>query len=662
MSKLTTIKITEEILDKYTSGSTAITGFYNTGVEVKSCTVPHHLTGFPQLAIVMLGLAARVKSGIDVRTIYSAVNKFRLVTIKGNSDNNDIFSVFRKYGIITGNLNIGIAGTPTNPIIYTTSKMCRDVSKYPEDVQAALALMLYSIAKVCVKTVYGNPSIVYNAVCNTVDTKIGLPDILTDISTINTITIAELPAEGYNQIDYIHNIFCPAYSTYRSTFTYGVICVLEDDGSYNFKESVILSAIAFGTNIYPIVITSRGVVYTTMELSSFESERDSYISAIAATYNIADVKIIKCDLNELIAQLPKKGSFIDIIDDADLEAQFLGESAAILADWVINTVGRRESLDAKITTQLVKMLGLTSSKSIASFDKDTIMEAYKDDEYAQQLYKQIKPYYEDFDLGTIEANCRGFAKGDLYSMMFIGGSGTGKSTSARVLPSRCGIPYTSINFSVNIEESDIVGSMIPNVTKSKPEDPEFVWQDGVLTKAVRNGYCIILEEINFARPGVLGKLNSLLDENRQLDLPTGEIVIAHPNFRIIATCNVAYEGTNRFNKALINRFEDCTVFSDVTRSKAIDIIQKRTGYKNMAKIDPILNVYEAIKKYSREQNLNLVISMRQLLNIFSNGKYYKDALDAVTRIMINGAFIEEPEYQEEFVKAVLPAFKLSYKI
>jgi hypothetical protein len=74
------------------------------------------------------------------------------------------------------------------------------------------------------------------------------------------------------------------------------------------------------------------------------------------------------------------------------------------------------------------------------------------------------------------------------------------------------------------------------------------------------------------------------------------------------------------------------------------------------------NVYEALKKYSKEQNLNLVISMRQLLTIFSNGKYYNDARDAVERIMVNGAFIEEPEYREEFKNRVLSAFKLNFKL
>ena len=98
------------------------------------------------------------------------------------------------------------------------------------------------------------------------------------------------------------------------------------------------------------------------------------------------------------------------------------------------------------------------------------------------------------------------------------------------------------------------------------------------------------------------------------------------------------------------------------RHKAIETIKARTGYKNATKLDTIYNVYEALKKFSKEQNLSLIVSMRQLLTLFTNGKSYKDAEDAVRRIMINGAFIEEPEFQEVFEQTVLPAFNLKFKI
>lgn len=656
------LDLTEDFFEKYTTDSTAITGFKYLGKDVPSCIVPNHISGFPQIAVKIYELMYRLASGVDFRKITTTKDKFVLITIKGNSDNSKIFDTFRRFGILTGNLTIALSGTPTSPTVYTTAKMLRDISKFSSDIQIALVALLYNIAKTCGKIIHSNPTITLDPMLCSVDTSLDLKDTVVDFRTMKSITLAELPTEDYTSIEYVHSRYCAAYTTFSAAISYNVLASIKED-AIDFSNSAIISSISFGPTVYPIILYPDGNVHTTMELSQFESARDSYISALVTHYGLKNIKVSKVSFEELVSKMPKESTIVDILDDDNLHEEFISAAPKALVSWHTEAMKTtHENLTEEKVKKLSITLGLKKPVSSSAFDKEAIMELYKDDEYAQQLYKQIKPYYDTFDLGTIAANCKGFAKGDIYSLMFIGDSGTGKSTSARVLPARCGIPYTSINFSVNIEESDIIGSMIPNTMKTTPEEPEFVWQDGVLTRAVRNGYCIILEEINFARPGVLGKLNSLLDENRQIDLPTGEVLIAHPNFRIIATCNVAYEGTNRFNKALINRFEDCTVFKDVDRSKAIEIIKSRTGYKNMVKMDPILNVYEALKKYSKEQNLNLVISMRQLLNIFSNGKYYTNAYDAVLRIMVNGAFIEEPEYQEEFEKSVLPAFKLNYKI
>ena len=657
------IDITKSVLDVYTTSSSSVSGISVKGTEVRSCTVPNHLVAFPQIAVKILELFSIGKTDCEFRKIRTDDGAFGLVTIKGNSDNNAIFEIFRKFGILTGNLTIGVSGTPSNPVIYTNSKMMKDISKYAPEVQAALSFTLYSIAKVCAQVIGKTPKITTTCTSSNTSCDMEFNDFIMGFASVSQITLKEIPTDNYVEIEYYNNVYSTVSSTYSDAVRYNVLAKTEPDGSFIFAESAIISAVAFTTVVYPILILRNGTVLTTMELTNFESAKDSYITALVSHYRTPTVKVKNVPLEELVKQVPENASMIDILDDTDLEATFMYESVKNLSDWNASAKGTlHEGLDEKVSDAVTRMLGIKTSTVSTVLDCTAMKELYKEDKYAQQLYAQVQPYYDTFELGNLNANLKGFAKGDLYSMLFAGDSGTGKSTAARVIPARCGIPYISINFSVNIEESDIFGSMIPNTMKASADDPEFVWQDGVLTKAVRNGYCAVLEEINFARPGVLGKLNSLLDENRQIDLPTGEVLKAHPNFRIIATCNVAYEGTNRFNKALINRFDDCTVFRDVTRAKAIEIIKERTGYKNMTKIDTVYNVYEALKKYGKEQNLNLIVSMRQLLNLFSKGKYYTDAKDAVIRIMINGAFIEEPEYQEEFEKTILPAFKLSFKL
>jgi hypothetical protein len=656
------ITVTPEILDKYTTSSSGVSGLSVCGKDVMSCTVPNHLTSFPQNAVKILELFGMGKADCELRRIHTPDDNFGIVTIKGNPDNGVIFELFRKFGILTGNLVIGFAGTAINPVIYTNAKMLKDISKFAPEVQAALAFSLINIAKVCSKVPMQVPEIELASSTSRISCDKSLDEFIVSFTNVKQIEIKELPTENYKKITYYNNKYSSLETTYTGAISYGLLAKTKSDGTYDFEQSILCTAISFSTLTYPILIRDT-CISTNMDLTNFESAKDSYITALVTKYTKPIIEVYNVSAEDLKSVVPKDAVLLHVCEDDELEEAFTSEGNKELVKWNAKVkTGTREVLDAKVCTALNTFFGIKTSVTSTALDYDAMVASYAEDPYAQQLYTQVKKYYAAFDLGTLSANLKGFAKGDLYSMLFAGDSGTGKSTAARVLPARCGIPYISINFSVNIEESDIFGSMIPNTLKVSADDPEFVWQDGVLTKAIRNGYCAVLEEINFARPGVLGKLNSLLDENRQIDLPTGEILKAHPNFRIIATCNVAYEGTNRFNKALINRFDDCTVFKDVTRAKAMDIIKERTGYKNMGKLDVIYNVYEALKKYGDEQNLNLIVSMRQLLNIFSKGKYYEDANDAVKRIMLNGAFIEEPEYQEEFEKSILPAFKLNFKI
>lgn len=290
---------------------------------------------------------------------------------------------------------------------------------------------------------------------------------------------------------------------------------------------------------------------------------------------------------------------------------------------------------------------------------------YDGDKYAQSLYAKDLPYYDTFPLGSIANLVKGVTSSgasQVYSMFFKGGTGTGKSTAARVIFHKAGLPWISINCSTNIDEADIFGCMVPNPEKASADDPEFVWKDGPATKCIRNGYGLIVEEANGARPGVLLKFNSLLDEARQIELGNGEVLKAHPNFRIVFTANIAYEGTNELNMALVDRFDTIVEFKDMSRTDAISTIQKRTGYADTAKIEKVYGVYEAIKKYSNENNLGLAVSIRRLLCIFTKGKYFKTARDAVENMLLEHAFIRDDDHKAYFVNDVLPSFDLNFKL
>ena len=604
-------------------------------------------------------IAALIKERRNVgyiTTLSNAGEKIVWINIISNSTTSVIFDIFKSMGIYISRLTVGVSDSTKT--IYTSTKLCRDLNKYSETQRAAIAMYMLTIAHFVSKTEEHLVGYKYDALTGSI--------IVSEETDTFAKTIRTFPAEetwylkdgnndNYDTVRFHNTLYTTTNDQYASNGVKIGLLKHKAGGTAGFVT------LKLGTVDYGFVLSER-VTYTNFDLCNMEISADSICAHIANAFP-GNMDLKRTD------KLPLSGDMSFVEFDGEEVAEILKTEKVPkwLSGWIVSMLAKG-AMPATVDelSYFCKTYGVSvpaGSSTAAALSLEEMRKTYESDSYAQELYKQIKPYYEKYVLGAeLDANIKGFSNGALYSMAFIGESGTGKSTAARVIPARCGIPYISVNFSVNIEEADLFGSMVPNAKKLKPEDPEFVWADGIITKAVRNGYCVILEELNFARPGVLGKLNSLLDENRQIDLSTGEIVRAHPNFRIIATCNIAYEGTNRFNKALINRFDDVTVFRDLPRHEAIDVIKSRTGYTSAAKISKVYDVYEALKKFAAEQNVNAVVSMRQLLNIFTKGKYYSNAKDAVLRIMINGAFIEDSEYQKVFEETVFGAFDLKFKI
>lgn len=647
------VVIDKDTIDANTETSTSASDIV-AGGRALSITHKPVYSGFCKKLSALL----KQRNNVDFKqTVSSSGEKITWVTVLSNSNTSSLFDIFKSLGMYMPKLTVGI--NETTHTLYTSSKLCRDLNKYSEPQRAAVLMYMLTISHFVSKSEELLVDYTYDGLSGNLSVSVDgdkFAECLRKFSDEETWYLKDTNSDDYNAVKFYNTSYVCTNDMYANSSAIKIAIVKHKGGGL-----AGVAMVALGAAKYTFVLSER-VAYTNFDLCNIEISSDSVCAAIASAFpgNLDLRKVDKLPLS-------KDMDFMEF-DGEGLAEFFKSEKIPKwLAGWITAMFSKGvATADMDDLSYLCKTYGVgipegASVTTAVSFDD--MRKAYETDEYAQELYKQVKSYYDTYKLGDeLDANLKGFSNGALYSMAFIGESGTGKSTAARVIPARCGIPYISVNFSVNIEEADLFGSMVPNPKKSKPEDPEFIWADGIITKAVRAGYCVILEELNFARPGVLGKLNSLLDENRQIDLSTGEIVRAHPNFRIIATCNIAYEGTNRFNKALINRFDDVTVFKDLPRAEAINVIKKRTGYSNASKISKVYDVYEALKKFASEQNVNAVVSMRQLLNIFTKGKYYSNAKDAVQRIMINGAFIEDAEYQKVFEDTVFAAFDLKFKI
>uniref|UniRef100_A0A0D3HEC5 Midasin n=1 Tax=Oryza barthii TaxID=65489 RepID=A0A0D3HEC5_9ORYZ len=109
----------------------------------------------------------------------------------------------------------------------------------------------------------------------------------------------------------------------------------------------------------------------------------------------------------------------------------------------------------------------------------------------------------------------------------------------------------------------------------------FLWQDGSLVQAMKNGDLFLIDEISLADDSVLERLNSVLEPERKLVNSLAEKggsvlekVVAHPNFFILATMNPGGDyGKKELSPALRNRFTEVWVpaVTNVDELKSIAI-------------------------------------------------------------------------------------------
>lgn len=170
------------------------------------------------------------------------------------------------------------------------------------------------------------------------------------------------------------------------------------------------------------------------------------------------------------------------------------------------------------------------------------------------------------------------------NVLLTGPTGVGKTSPVVQLAARTNNPLIRVNFNGETRLSDFIG-------KLQIINGETKWVDGVLPQAMRMGYWLLLDEIDFADPAVLSLLHPVLEENPHIVLKenAGEVIYAHPNFRLFATANSigamqdkasSYSGTNHMNEAFLDRFQVLFV-KNLSAKEELKILKtKVSGLKN----------------------------------------------------------------------------------
>ncbi|XP_076884991.1 midasin-like [Bidens hawaiensis] len=158
-----------------------------------------------------------------------------------------------------------------------------------------------------------------------------------------------------------------------------------------------------------------------------------------------------------------------------------------------------------------------------------------------------------------------------YPVLLQGPTSSGKTSLVQYLAAITGHEFVRINNHEHTDLQEYLGSYITDATG------KLIFQEGVLVKAVRHGYWIVLDELNLAPSDVLEALNRLLDDNRELYVPElCETIQAHKDFMLFATQNppTIYGGRKMLSRAFRNRFVEIHV-DEIPQKELTIILEKR---------------------------------------------------------------------------------------
>ncbi len=120
-------------------------------------------------------------------------------------------------------------------------------------------------------------------------------------------------------------------------------------------------------------------------------------------------------------------------------------------------------------------------------------------------------------------------------VMLKGPTGCGKTRFLEFMAYTLRQPLVTVACHEDLTSSDLVGRFLL-------QGDETIWQDGPLTKAVKEGAICYLDEIVEARTDTTVIIHPLTDHRRQLPLDKkSQMIDAHPDFMLVISYNPGYQ-------------------------------------------------------------------------------------------------------------------------
>lgn len=191
-------------------------------------------------------------------------------------------------------------------------------------------------------------------------------------------------------------------------------------------------------------------------------------------------------------------------------------------------------------------------------------------------------------------------------LLLKGPTGTGKSRFVEFMAYKLDKKLITISCHEETSATDLIGRYII-------KGAETIWIDGPLTKAIKEGAIIYLDEIAEARPDVIVAIHSLTDHRRELFIDKlGETVKAQVDFMLVASFNPGYQrGFKELKPSTRQRFAAIS-FSYPEPKIETEILVKETGVEE-AIAQKLVNIGNKIRNLT-ELGLAETVSTRLLVD------------------------------------------------
>lgn len=173
-------------------------------------------------------------------------------------------------------------------------------------------------------------------------------------------------------------------------------------------------------------------------------------------------------------------------------------------------------------------------------------------------------------------------------------------------------------------------------------------------KALKHGYLVEVQEPStIIQPGVLVGLNSLLEQEGSITLPTGEIIRRHPDTVVIVTTNVSYEGCRSMNQSVVDRM---SLVKDIELPEPEVMVQRAmavTGCADEYLVSQMVQVVNDMADYCRKNSItDGACGMRSLIDWVISAEISGDPYLSAKYTVISKATADE-EDREALITIIL---------